>query len=177
MPLLWVFAYGSLIWDPCFPVAARHLGRVAGWQRSFCMWSVRYRGTDAEPGLVLALDRAEGAFCDGVAFAVERGAEDAALAALRRRELISSAYLETTLTVRLDTGRNVQAVAYVIDPAHAQYAGHLPLGEQARIIARSAGMRGPNRDYLFATAAHLADLGLADAEWQALCAQVRDTAT
>jgi glutathione-specific gamma-glutamylcyclotransferase len=68
----------------------------------------------------------------------------------------------------------VQAVAYVIDPAHAQYAGQMALAEQARIIARATGMRGPNRDYLYATAAHLADLGLADAELEALCAQVRE---
>jgi glutathione-specific gamma-glutamylcyclotransferase len=174
MPPLWVFAYGSLIWDTCFPVAAQHLGRVAGWQRTFCMWSVRYRGTDAAPGLVLALDRAPGAFCDGVAFRVTQGAEDAALAELRKRELISSAYLETTLPVRLDTGDTVQAVAFVIDPAHAQYAGRLSADDQARIIARATGLRGPNRDYLFATAAHLASLGLRDAEMEALCARVRD---
>lgn len=173
MPSLWIFAYGSLIWDPCFPVAARHVGRVTGWQRSFCMWSVRYRGTDAAPGLVLALDRAEGAFCDGVAFQVQPGAEDAALTELRKRELVSSAYLETMLHVQLDSGDNVLAVAYVIDPAHAQYAGYLATEDQAQIIAMAHGMRGPNRDYLFSTADHLATLGLHDAEMAALCTQVR----
>jgi glutathione-specific gamma-glutamylcyclotransferase len=176
MPPLWVFAYGSLIWDPCFPVAARAVGRVTGWQRSFCMWSVRYRGTDADPGLVLALDRAEGAFCDGVAFRVEQGAEDSSLVTLRERELISSAYLETTLPVQLQTGKTVQAVAFVIDPGHPQYAGQLSHDDQARIIARAHGMRGPNRDYLFATTSHLNDLGLRDAELNALCARVRDIA-
>jgi glutathione-specific gamma-glutamylcyclotransferase len=173
MPCLWVFAYGSLIWDPCFPVAARHLGRVTGWQRSFCMWSVRYRGTDAAPGLVLALDRAEEAFCDGVVFRVAADAAADALATLRERELISSAYLETMLPVRLDSGDTVQAVAYVIDPAHAQYAGYLAAEDQAQIIASAHGMRGPNRDYLFSTADHLAGLGLHDAEMAALCARVR----
>lgn len=176
MPPLWVFAYGSLIWDPCFPVAARHIGRVAGWQRSFCMWSVRYRGTDADPGLVLALDRAAKGFCDGVAFRVADGAETTALADLRKRELISSAYLETVLPVRLVTGDTVQAVTFVIDTAHAQYAGALPPDTQARIIARAMGQRGPNRDYLFATAKHLADLGLRDADLEALSARVRDIA-
>jgi glutathione-specific gamma-glutamylcyclotransferase len=174
MPPLWVFAYGSLIWDPCFPISARHVGRVAGWQRSFCMWSVRYRGTDTDPGLVLALDRAEGAFCDGVAFRVQAGTEDAAMAELRRRELISSAYLETVLPVTLETGDVVQAVAFVIDPGHAQYAGQMALDDQARIIAGAHGMRGPNRDYLFATADHLASLGLRDAEMETLCGLVRD---
>jgi glutathione-specific gamma-glutamylcyclotransferase len=174
MPPLWIFAYGSLIWDPCFPVAARHVGRVTGWQRSFCMWSVRYRGTDANPGLVLALDRAPGAVCDGVAFCVQAGAEDAAIADLRTRELISSAYLETVLPVLLDTGDVVQAVAFVIDPSHVQYAGRMALDDQARIIAAAHGLRGPNRDYLFATADHLVRLGLRDTELDALCARVRD---
>jgi glutathione-specific gamma-glutamylcyclotransferase len=115
-----------------------------------------------------------GAFCDGVVFRVQPGAEDVALAELRKRELISSAYLETTLPVVLDTGEPVQALAFVIDPAHAQYAGQLTPEDQARIIARAHGMRGPNRDYLFATADHLASLGLRDVEMEALCAKVRD---
>ena len=84
-------------------MADRRIARAAGWHRSFCMRSIHHRGTVADPGLVLALDRAAGAACDGVAFAVEAGAEDATIAALRERELISSAYLETTLP--LDTDR------------------------------------------------------------------------
>ena len=92
-----------------------------------------------------------------------------AAAGLRARELISSAYLEREVTVDLTEGGQVQALAYVIDPDHVQYCGGLPLEEQAQIIARAVGGRGPNRDYLFATARHLAELGIADAdlEWLA----------
>ncbi len=88
---LWVFGYGSLIWNPGFPVAERRLARAPGWRRSFCMRSIHHRGTEADPGLVLALDRADGAACDGVAFRVAPGAEAQTLADLRERELISSA--------------------------------------------------------------------------------------
>lgn len=158
----WVFGYGSLIWDPGFPVAARVIARATGWHRSFCMRSIHHRGTVADPGLVLALDAAAGAVCDGVAFRVAPGAEAATLAGLRERELISSAYLEQTLTLALADGRHIEALTYVIDPDHAQYCGGLPLEEQAQIIAMACGGRGRNCDYLFATAAHLADLGLAD---------------
>lgn len=170
---MWVFGYGSLIWDPGFPVAEAHVARLPGWHRSFCMRSIHHRGTPQAPGLVLALDRAAGAHCDGLAFRVAPGAEDATLAALRERELISSAYLETRLTVDLHSGGRVEALAYVIDPDHAQYCGGLPLEDQAAIIARATGGRGPNRDYLFATAAHLADLGIADADLEWLCQRVR----
>ena len=67
---LWVFGYGSLIWDPGFPVAERRIATLKGWHRSFCMRSIHHRGTVEKPGLVLALDRAEGASCTGVAFRV-----------------------------------------------------------------------------------------------------------
>lgn len=170
---LWVFGYGSLIWDPGFPVAERRLARANGWHRSFCMRSIHHRGTVAQPGLVLALDRAEGATCAGLAFRVADGAEDATLAALRARELVSSAYLERVL--RVETGQGPQeALTYVIDPDHVQYCGGLPLEEQARIIAGASGGRGANRDYLWSTAAHLADLGIADPDLEWLAARVRD---
>ncbi|WP_103258496.1 gamma-glutamylcyclotransferase [Tabrizicola aquatica] len=169
---LWVFGYGSLIWDPGFPVAERRIGRVAGWHRSFCMRSIHHRGTVEQPGLVLALDAAPGASCQGVAFRVEPGAEGATLAALRERELVSSAYLERVLTVTTDAGA-VQALTYVIDPDHVQYCGGLSLDEQARIIAGATGGRGPNRDYLWSTVAHLAELGIGDADLEWLADQVR----
>ena len=168
---LWVFGYGSLIWDPGFAVAERRIARVDGWHRSFCMRSIHHRGTPDAPGLVLALDRAEGAACDGVAFRVEPGAEAETIAMLRARELVSSAYTETTLSVMTVDGP-LQALTYVIDPDHAQYC-HLGLDEQARIIAGATGGRGPNRDYLWATASHLADLGIGDPDLEWLAAEVR----
>ncbi len=170
---LWVFGYGSLIWNPEFPVADRRIARASGWHRSFCMRSIHHRGTVAEPGLVLALDRAEGAFCDGVAFAVAKGEEAATLTLLRERELISSAYLETTLRLETAAG-GVEALAYVIDPDHDQYCGGLDLEEQAQIIARATGGRGPNRDYLWSTARHLAELGIADPGLEWLANRVRE---
>ena len=170
---LWVFGYGSLIWNPDFPVAERQIARATDWHRSFCMRSIHHRGSVESPGLVLALDHAPGAVCDGVAFRVTPGAEVETLQALRDRELISSAYLETTLPLTLSDGRIIIALAYVIDPDHDQYCGNLPLAEQAQIIAHATGGRGRNRDYLFATADHLAELGIADPDLAWLSTQVR----
>ena len=170
-PPMWVFAYGSLIWNPDFPVAESALARLSGWHRSFCMRSIHHRGSAEEPGLVLALDAAAGAQCNGLALRVTPGHEPATLAALRERELISSAYIERELPLDLADGRQVSALAYVVDPDHAQYC-RLDPDVQARIIARAEGGRGPNRDYLFATARHLSELGIADAELDALAARV-----
>lgn len=174
---LWVFGYGSLIWHPGFPVAEQAVARLDGWHRSFCMRSIHHRGSVDAPGLVLALDRAARAFCDGLAFRVAPGAEEATVAGLRERELVSSAYLEVTLPVTLTDGREVAALAYVIDPDHAQYCGGLALEEQAQIIAHATGGRGPNRDYLWSTAAHLAELGIGDRDLDWLAARVRAIVT
>ncbi|MBW6506332.1 MAG: gamma-glutamylcyclotransferase [Rhodobacteraceae bacterium] len=168
----WIFGYGSLIWHPGFDPAERLRARLPGWHRGFCMRSLHYRGTRAAPGLVLALDAAPGAVCNGVALAVPEAEKAEVLAALRARELTASAYVERCLPLQLEDGREVDAICYVIDRAHPLYCG-LSLEAQAEIIARAAGERGANADYLFNTAAHLAELGLADADLDQLATRVR----
>lgn len=173
MQPLWVFGYGSLIWSPGFAWTSRSVARLEGYHRSFCMRSIHHRGTIAEPGLVLALDAAEGAHCSGIAFEIAPQIAEETLEYLRARELISAAYLETVQPVTLASGTAVSAVAYVIDPAHAQYCGGLSLEEQARIIARAVGGRGPNCEYLHQTATHLRALGLPDTELDWLSQRVQ----
>ncbi|MBO9397790.1 gamma-glutamylcyclotransferase [Shimia sp. R9_1] len=160
---MWVFGYGSLLWNPGFEVAEQAVARLDGWHRSFCMRSIHHRGTVEHPGLVLALDAEVGAHCQGLALKVAEGHEARTLEYLRERELISSAYLERNLPLTLTDGRVVEAVTYVIDPEHVQYC-HLPLAEQAAIISTAVGGRGPNTEYLHNTANHLFELGIEDAD-------------
>lgn len=159
---MWVFGYGSLLWNPGFEVAEEVMAMLPGYARSFCMRSIHHRGSEAEPGLVLALDETRDAQCHGVALRAAPGTEDATLAYLRERELISSAYIEKMLQITLSGGQQVTAVTYVIDEDHVQYCGGLPLEEQAQIIAHAHGGRGPNSEYLYNTADHLHALGVAD---------------
>ena len=162
----WVFGYGSLMWRPGFAWTERRRARLEGWRRSFCLRSIRYRGTPEAPGLVLGLDAEPGAVCDGVAY---RPADPAAARDyLRERELVTYAYREAVLPVALETGAVAAALTYVIDPEHAQYAGGLSCAEQAAIIARAAGPMGPNAAYLASTMEHLAALGVRDAALEAL---------
>lgn len=170
---MWVFGYGSLVWNPGFDVAEQRLARLAGFARSFCMRSIHHRGTEAAPGLVLALDAAKDHVCEGVGLRVSEGQEDNVLAYLRERELVSSAYLEQTHVILLEDGRMVDAVVYVVDPHHAQYCGGLDLEEQAQIIACATGGMGPNHEYLANTADHLASLGIHDDELSWLARRVR----
>ncbi len=170
---LWVFGYGSLMWNPGFPHVETRLATLPGFARSFCMRSIHHRGTVENPGLVLALDPHEGAACHGLAFRVAPDAHAPTLAALRERELVSSAYVERRLTLDLHDGRRVEAVCYIIDTEHVQYCGGLPLDEQATIIARAVGGMGPNNEYLYNTARHLEELGIEDADLSWLARVVR----
>lgn len=169
----WVFGYGSLVWQPGFEFSAHHIARMQGFTRTFCMRSIHHRGTEEEPGLVLALDRDVASFCDGVAFFVESRNAMATIAYLRERELISSAYLEQVHEVTLENGEKVDAVSYVVDTDHVQYCGGLPLSEQAEIISTAVGGRGPNSEYLYNTAAHLRELGIEDHDLNWLETRVR----
>ena len=171
---MWVFGYGSLLWNPGFEIAERAVATLPNYARSFCMRSIHHRGTVDDPGLVLALDERSGAQCAGVAFAVAAGKEDETLQYLRERELVSSAYLEKTLLLNLADGRRVEAVTYVIDESHEQYCSDLPLEEQAQIIANAVGGRGPNWEYLYNTANHLRDIDLRDPDLEWLTKRVRE---
>lgn len=171
---LWVFGYGSLLWNPGFTPVETVTARLSGYHRSFCMWSIHHRGSEEDPGLVLALDVAEGATCDGVAFRVADEEADTVLAMLRERELISSAYYEDVLPLALSDGREVPALAYIINQDHVQYCGDLTLERQADVIASAVGGRGPNTEYLFNTAAHLVELGVTDPDMDWLVARVRE---
>jgi glutathione-specific gamma-glutamylcyclotransferase len=166
----WVFAYGSLIWDPGFPFIDRHRAVVHGYHRRFCLYSHRYRGTPELPGLVLGLDR--GGCCHGVAYRV--AAEEAASVRdyLWAREMSNNAYRPVIVPVRLPEGEKVAAQTFVISPAHPQYAGRLPPDLTARLIATSHGERGSNQAYLENTAEHLIALGIHDPAMQRLVRQV-----
>ncbi|MGB1235958.1 MAG: gamma-glutamylcyclotransferase [Planktomarina sp.] len=169
---MWVFAYGSLLWNPGFTAVESVRADLSGYTRSFCMWSIHHRGTEDHPGLVLALDTGEGT-CAGVALRAADGDKDDVLAMLRERELISSAYYEDWLDLTLHDGRQVQAVTYIINRDHEQYCAGMALEQQAQVIARAVGGKGPNPEYLYNTANLLQDLDIPDPDMEWLTARVR----
>lgn len=169
---LWVFGYGSLLWDPGFTPVRRVKARLHDYHRSFCMLSIHHRGTEDDPGLVLALDKLQGGQCTGVAFEVHPDDEDTVLAYLRDRELISSAYYEDTVDLITDDGDTIRALAYIINRDHVQYC-QFDLEKQAQMIAHAVGGRGPNTEYLFNTVAHLDELGIKDDDMRWLVQRVR----
>jgi cation transport protein ChaC len=157
---LWVFGYGSLMWRPGFPFAERRHAHLYGYHRSLCVFSHVHRGTPDRPGLVLGLDR--GGRCHGVAFRVESHEADATIRYLREREQVTAVYAERRLPVQLDHGREVRALAYVVDRKHPQYAGRLPGDELLRLVRQGEGISGPNPDYVRSTYEHLVAMGVRD---------------
>lgn len=154
---IWIFAYGSLMWNPGFERAESHTVLLHGWHRSFCVYSHRYRGTPERPGLVLGLDR--GGSCRGIAYRVARACARDTLAYLWDREMVLGVYRPRILHTRGPEGR-LACHAFTVDRAHAQYAGGLPVEEMIRLIRQGVGMGGANREYLANTVRHLDVLGI-----------------
>ena len=156
----WVFAYGSLMWNPAIEFAEQSACEVKGWRRSFCFWVPLGRGTPELPGLMLALER--GGSCEGIAYRLAPDQVRSELAILWNREMLAGVYQPRWVPAKLRDGRVVKAVTFEVDPAHCQYCGDLPIERAAHHIAFAEGRRGACRDYLANTAAHARALGIHD---------------
>ncbi len=156
----WVFGYGSLMWRPGFAFEEAVPAQLVGAHRSLCVYSVVHRGSRRHPGLVLGLDA--GGRCDGLAFRVRAGNERRTRVYLRAREQVTRVYREAIRPVRLmDGGKSgARALCFLVDNSHRQYAGKLPLTEQAFLVRRGEGRSGPNTEYLANTVRHLSGLGI-----------------
>jgi cation transport protein ChaC len=160
---LWVFGYGSLMWRPGFEYIAEFPARLIGEHRALCVFSHHHRGTPEQPGLVLGLDR--GGTCQGSVFRVAENMRKVTLDYLREREQVSGVYHEVLRSVWIegDARERVQALVYVVDRNHPQYAGALTLEQQLHYVAHSRGISGANRDYVISTVKALEARGCRDA--------------
>jgi cation transport protein ChaC len=172
---LWVFGYGSLIWRPGFDYVERASARLTGAHRALCVFSHVHRGTPERPGLVLGLDY--GGACRGVAYRVARKKRIATVEYLRGREQVTSVYRETLRSVTLLTEpqARVNALVYMIDRGHKQYAGRLDLASQLHLVRQGHGQSGPNREYVLSTVHALEALGLYDRDLHLLAEKLRGT--
>ena len=167
----WVFAYGSLMWNPALEFAESTACLVDGWHRSFCFWTPLGRGTPELPGLMLARER--GGSSEGIAYRLAPHQVRSELTILWNREMLAGFYKPQWVTTSLRDGRTVTAVAFEVDTAHCQYCGDLPVEQQAHHIAFAEGRRGACRDYLANTAAHARALGIHDPYIEDMVARVK----
>lgn len=167
---VWMFAYGSLMWNPEFAFAERRPALLHGYHRSFCLYSRDYRGTPERPGLVLGLDR--GGSCRGIAYRLPEDDRGAALDRIWSREMTGRVYEMRRVTVRTGDG-SVAAHACIVRRGSPDYAGRLSVEEAARLLATAVGGRGSGRDYLASTVRHLEELGIGDGLLHRIEAEVR----
>jgi glutathione-specific gamma-glutamylcyclotransferase len=156
---VWLFAYGSLIWNPTIEFAEQRCVTVRGYHRKFCLEVHLARGSRRAPGLVLGLD--QGGSCRGVAFRIraERAREE--LDVVWRREMVSPAYSPRWLHAH-DGQATIKAIGFVVNRTHDQYVGNLEEARVAALIARASGFLGSCADYLHQTSDYLLELGIPD---------------
>lgn len=165
----WVFAYGSLLWNPLFPVAEMRPATLGGLHRRFCLWSLASRGTRECPGLVLGLER--GGSCRGVAMRLPAMLAVDELHLLWRREMVVGSYRPRWVKVDAD-GRSIVALTFVVRRDHPQYAGRLSPAAEVDVLARACGAFGSSLDYLERTRVALVAHGIVDPYLERLAARV-----
>jgi len=155
---VWIFAYGSLMWNPCFKYKKRVEAVLPDYERKFHIWSCVARGTSERPGLGLCLEKT-GKKTIGVAFQIEDKYVEKAWAALWEREMTTGIYHPEWVSIIVCNDLSIKALAFVVDDQHIQYAGKLPEEEMAWIIAGASGTYGRCRDYLAMTVSETKKIG------------------
>ncbi len=156
---LWVFGYGSLIWNPAFFFEEKQKARIYGFHRKFCLHLTIGRGSPEKPGLMLALDK--GGSCNGIAFKIAADKVESETEILWMREMISGAYQPHCLTMFTEKGP-VRGFTFVVNRKHDRYLGGLNIEDTAKAISEGEGQLGSCRDYLMNTVSGLLDLGIQD---------------
>jgi glutathione-specific gamma-glutamylcyclotransferase len=156
---LWLFAYGSLIWNPAVEHVERRIVTVHGYHRRFCLRSRLNRGTPEQPGLVLGLEH--GGRCRGVAYRIPSAKVESELRLLWRREMMLGSYVPHWLHAHAD-GTQFRVLGFIVNHRSSGYAPNVPDPTVIEILARSAGRFGKGLDYLRQTAAGLASSGIVD---------------
>lgn len=164
---VWVFGYGSLMWNPLLQVEQQVRATLHGWQRRFCMRTTAGRGTPERPGRMLSLE--PGGQAQGLALRLPAATLHDELRVLWRREMVTGAYLPRWLPVVLADGSTVQAIVFVANPTHPQHEADASVAAVVPVIAGAAGAFGANTDYVHALARALAAHGLQDDYVAAIC--------
>ena len=155
---VWLFGYGSLMWNPAVNITASGKAKIDGYHRSFCLTIGFGRGTPEKPGLMLALD--EGGDCVGVAHRIAGSEAPGELEILWQREMLSGAYIPLWIDAEIEGEGQGKVITFVINRAHPRYESGLSDEHVAARVAAAEGVFGSNRDYLYRMTTHLNSLGV-----------------
>lgn len=158
----WLFAYGSLMWEPNFPFTEQRRAILDGYHRALCVYSWVYRGTEETPGLVFGLE--EDGQVEGIAFHIAAEHAEDVFAQVFEREMVTAVYKPVWAPCKLTDGQTdtVDALAFVAEHSNQQYAGQRSEAETIKLVRQGLGKAGPCTEYVMNTIEHLRDLGIRD---------------
>ena len=168
---VWVFAYGSLMWDPAFRFSEVRRARAPDHERRFILKDILgARGNPDAPGLMAALDHGEG--CDGLLFRIPDAIVNVETEILWRREYIAPGYIPSFITASTDD-TNLSALAFVADHDAEHICGDISRDEQIACLANGTGILGTSVEYLENICSYFAILGIDDEECASLLAETK----
>jgi len=166
----WIFAYGSLMWNPQFSWDARHVATIRGYHRSFRVWSRINRGTPENPGLVLTLER--GGSCRGIIYRIDADRVQEEMSRIWKREMTYGSYCPKWLNCIVGE-ESMRALAFTVNRSCSGYTGAIPEEVMVEAIASARGRYGPAHDYLFKTTETLREHGIRDSRVEHLAGLVK----
>lgn len=168
---VWLYGYGSLIWNPLLDFQAQQSASLDGWHRSFCLRMVAGRASYESPGRMLALE--QGGQTQGVAFRIAADRLEQELPMVWVREMVLGSYVPMWLPVVLADGHRVNALVFVAERDRPQFESDSSVATVAPLIAAASGVYGSNADYVFKLSFALADRGFTDDYVEALACELR----
>lgn len=168
---VWVFGYGSLMWNPVLDYSEVRPATLEGWQRGFCIRLIAGRGTACTPGRMLALKA--GGRTRGLVFRISEARRQEELELLWKREMITGCYCPRWQQVGLENGEPITALVFTINTRHPLYEADESPQVVAPLIARAQGPLGTNAGYLYSLVDSMAALGEQDEGLTRLAEEVR----
>ena len=163
---IYIFAYGSLLWNPTIDYEEQFLAKIYGFHRSFCMKTNLGRGSFENPGLMLALDY--GGSCRGSAFRLNKNDSIKNIDILFKREMVTGAYKPKLIKTKLENNKNVLSLAFTVDKKHKNYFAKKNTFTKAKMIFKAQGFLGTCQEYFNNTLESLEELAIKDQEMGAI---------
>lgn len=172
---LWIFAYGSLMWDPAFVFEEVRRARVPDHARRFILKeTMGGRGTREAPGLMAALDKGNG--CEGLIYKISSDRIEAETENLWRREMIAPGYIPQFVDAQIDN-TSVRALTFVADYEADTIQPDLHRDEQIECLTSGQGVLGTSMEYLENIVDQFSALGIIDEECLTLLQDARANRT
>lgn len=163
---LWVFAYGSLMWDPALDFQQVRRAWLEGYARHFILKDIYgARGTVERPGLMAALDKGSG--CQGLIYKIPKHKIEFETEILWRREMAFPGYIPTFVSVQ--SGEEpFEALAFLADHKADSMHPDLTSNEQIEFLATGNGFIGTSLEYLENIVRQFSALSIVDEDCSAL---------